>query len=131
MNVQRMLGLVLVAAVCAACGGGSGGNSPTSPSNNNGSGTPAATPATPASNQVIATSESTFNPTALTVTAGTAVTFTFEGVTHDVVFDNVTGAPADISNTAGTSVSRTFASRGTFPFQCTIHSGMRGAVTVN
>ena len=131
MNVHRMLGgFVVVAVVCVACGGGAGGNSPTSPSDYNGAGTPA-TPSTPAANTVIASAASAFSPAALTVAAGTTVTFTFEGVTHDVVFDNVSGAPANIDPTYSTSVSRTFASKGTFGYQCTIHSGMRGAVTVN
>lgn len=131
MNVHRMLGgLVLATVVCTACGGGSaGGDSPTSPTDYNG-GTPA-TPATPGANQVIASSASAFSPASLTVAAGTTVTFTFESVSHDVVFDNVSGAPADIGSTAAASVTRIFATKGTFPYQCTIHSGMRGTVTAN
>lgn len=134
MNVHRMLGgLALATVVCTACGGGSGGDSPTSPSNTNGNGAGAGTgtPATPGANQVIATAGSAFNPTSLTVPAGTTVTFTFESVLHDVVFDNVTGAPANIDAAASTSVSRTFATKGAFGFNCTIHAGMRGTVTVN
>ena len=130
MNVHRMLGGLIVAVVCAACGGGAGGNSPTSPSDYNGAGTPA-TPAAPSPNTVIASSASAFSPASLTVAAGTTVTFTFEGVTHNVVFDNVSGVPANIEPTYSESVRRTFATKGTFPYQCTIHSGMTGTVTVN
>lgn len=128
MNVHRMLGgLVVVAVACAACGGGAGGNSPTSPSDYNGAGTSG----TPAANTVVASAASVFSPASLTVAAGTAVTFTFEGVTHNVTFDNVSGAPASIDNSYSTSVTRAFATKGTFPYQCTIHSGMQGTVTVN
>jgi plastocyanin len=129
MNVHRMLGgLVVVAVVCAACGGGgNGGYSPTSPSNNNGAGTSG----TPAANTVVAGAASVFSPASLTVAAGTTVTFTFEGVTHDVTFDNVSGAPENIGMSNSTSVTRAFATKGTFGYQCTVHSGMRGAVTVN
>lgn len=130
MNVHRMLGGLVVAVACAACGGGAGGNTPTSPSDYNGAGTPA-TPATPSANTVIASSASAFSPAALSVAAGTTVTFTFEGVEHNVTFDNVSGAPANIDATYSASVSRTFATKGTFPYQCTIHSGMRGSVTAN
>lgn len=132
MNVHRMLGgLVLATVVCTACGGGSaGGDSPTSPSNNNGPGTPA-TPTTPGTNQIIATSASVFSPASLAVSAGTTVTYTFESVEHNVVFDNVSGAPANIGSTTSASVTRTFGTKGSFPYQCTIHSGMRGTVTAN
>ena len=130
MNVHRMIGGLVVAVLCTACGGGSGGNTPTSPSDYNGAGTPA-TPATPSANTVIASSASVFTPPALSVAAGTTVTFTFEGVTHNVTFDNVSGAPANIDATYSASVARMFVTKGTFPYQCTIHSGMTGTVTVN
>jgi plastocyanin len=125
MNVHRMVGGLVVAVVCVACGGG--GNSPTSPTGYNGPGTTV----TPDANTVVASASSAFSPAALTVAAGTTVTFTFEGVTHNVTFDNVNGAPASIGNSYSTSVTRAFATKGTFPYQCTIHSGMQGSVTVN
>ena len=123
--------LVAVVALTASCGGG-GGGSPTSPAAPNvpTGGTPA-TPAAPSLNEVIATTSSTFNPTSITVAKGTSVTFTFQAVEHNVVFDAVTGAPAGIGNTASTAVQRVFATAGTFGFQCTIHGGMRGTVSVN
>jgi plastocyanin len=119
--------LALATVVCSACGGGNAGYSPTSPSVNNGSGTSV----TPAANQVLATAGLAFTPASLSVAAGTTVTFTFESVQHDVVFDDASGAPANINPTAGTSVTRAFATRGAYGYQCTIHSGMRGTVTVN
>jgi len=124
---------LIVPVLCAACGGG-GGYSPTSPSTPTTSSTPVTpyAPGTPAAtNEVVASSSSAFNPSSLTVAKGAAVTFTFEGVQHNVTFDNVAGAPADIGNSSSTSVQRVFATAGTFGYQCTIHSGMRGTVVVN
>lgn len=131
MLARHTLGsLVVVAALCTSCGGG--GGSPTSPANSNPTpGTPAGTPAAPAANEIIATTGSTFNPTSLTVAKGTTVTFTFQSVEHNVVFDAVAGAPAGIGSTASSAVQRVFATAGAFGFQCTIHGGMRGTVTAN
>ena len=61
---------------------------------------------------------------------GTTVTFTFQAE-HNVNFDAVTGAPANIGNTSSGSIQRVFATAGTFGFNCTLHSGMRGQVVVN
>ena len=134
MHSRRTLGcLVVVAVLFASCGGG--GSSPTSPAASNyPTSTPPGTPATPAvpvSNEVVATTGSAFTPTSLTVAKGTAVTFTFQSVEHNVVFDAVTGAPAGIAATYSTAVQRVFATAGAFGFQCTLHAGMRGSVTVN
>jgi plastocyanin len=52
-------------------------------------------------------------------------------VAHNVFFDSVPGAPADIpGSNAGNSVSRTFASAGTYAYSCHIHPGMRGSIVV-
>ena len=137
MKAHHQLGsLVLVVVLSAACGGG-GGNSPTSPATPS---SPAPTvtppsaptpPAAPATNEVIATSANTFSPASLTVAKGTTVTFTFQDVTHDVAFDATTGAPANIAASSSTAVQRLFATAGAFGYQCTLHPGMRGTVTVN
>jgi plastocyanin len=130
VNVQRVFGgFVASVVLCAACGGGGGGynSTPTGPTGNNGNGTTT----TAAANTVVASAGNAFSPTSLTVAKGTDVTFTFESVTHNVTFDNVAGKPADIGNTSGASVTRNFAAAGTFGYQCTLHSGMRGTIVVN
>jgi plastocyanin len=122
----------LALIMLAACGGGG----TTAPANSNGNSTGNQTgggSTTPASNQIIASgSANVFDPASLTVTLGTTVSFTFESVGHNVVFDaSVSGRPADITGTnSNTTITRTFSTAGTFNYQCTIHAGMTGTVIV-
>lgn len=71
-----------------------------------------------------------FSPSFLTITVGSTVRFNITGVAHDVTFQAVTGAPASIPVTQGQVVSRTFNTKGTFPYDCRTHPGMSGTVTV-
>jgi plastocyanin len=81
--------------------------------------------------RVDATPDITFNPGTANVVPGGTVTFAFGTVAHNVFFDAAAGAPADIPGTnTGTSVTRTFATAGTYPYSCHIHPGMRGVVVV-
>lgn len=89
-------------------------------------GDPATTPTVVAS-----ATANTFTPAELTVSAGTTVVWRFGERVHNVDFDVVAGAPADIPSRQNTTVSRRFATAGTFPYHCNIHSGMTGTVIVN
>jgi len=81
--------------------------------------------------EVDATPSLVFNPTTLTVQTGDVVTFVFGTVAHNVFFDPQTGTPADIAgDNAGVSVTRVFATAGTYRFTCHIHPGMSGRVVV-
>lgn len=83
----------------------------------------------PGTNEVFIQS-SAFNPGTITVTAGTTVTWTNkDAVTHTVtsttnLFD---------SGSLGTNgtFSHTFATAGTYPYFCKIHTYMTASVTVN
>jgi plastocyanin len=71
-----------------------------------------------------------FDPQQIDVNVGATVTWHFLA-THNVTFANVNGAPANIGDTGGGNVPRTFTAAGTFPYECTIHHGMTGTVVVH
>lgn len=48
-----------------------------------------------------------------------------------MTFTPANGVPANVANLATGTASRTFATAGTFEYQCTNHVGMSGSVTVN
>jgi len=70
---------------------------------------------------------SAFRPDTVAVALGGTVTWTNDdGVTH-----TVTGDGFDSGNLApGDTFSQTFDEAGTYEYECTIHAGMRGTVTV-
>jgi len=80
---------------------------------------------------VNATPAIAFNPSPARIAQGGTITFAFGSVAHNVYFDAVAGAPADIpGNNASASVSRTFMSAGTYVYNCHIHPGMSGTIVV-
>lgn len=67
-----------------------------------------------------------FQPSELTVDAGTEVTWTWtENLAHNVVADDFQ-SPIISEGT----YEHTFAEPGEYPYQCTLHPGMEGTVTV-
>ncbi len=124
MNTSIRTALFGLMFSAAACGGSSSYNSaaPTGPTG----------PVTPvATNAVTATTSLSFSPQSIVVPVGTTVSWTFQSVGHNVTFNAVAGAPPSIlGSNANTTLSATFSTAGTFPYQCTIHPGMTGTVTV-
>lgn len=76
------------------------------------------------------TSSNTFQPQVVVIARTGTVTWSFGSLEHNVIFSGVTGAPANIGNTTNASVSRTFGTAGTFPYDCNLHAGMTGTVVV-
>lgn len=71
-----------------------------------------------------------FQPVTITISVGTAVTWTNTASTgHTVTADDGSFK----SNTLGSGVtfSQTFATAGTFTYHCSIHPSMKGTVTVH
>jgi plastocyanin len=71
-----------------------------------------------------------FLPATRTVTVGTKVTWTNLDVdTHTVTSDDGTSFSSGNITTNG-KYSYTFTSNGSFPYHCTLHSGMTGTILV-
>ena len=71
-----------------------------------------------------------FSPFTSTIKVGGTVTFDFPQTIHNVIFTPKAGAPADIQNTSNVRIARTFNTVGLFPYDCTLHDGMKGEVNV-
>jgi plastocyanin len=85
----------------------------------------------PTTARVVASgSANTFSPGAVTVARGAVVTWAFAALPHNVTFRGTPGAPANVPTTTNAEVARTFATAGTFPYDCTLHAGMTGTVVV-
>jgi plastocyanin len=78
------------------------------------------------------TAADAFSPPFITIGLGGTVTFHIAGDPdgHDVTFRAVAGAPANIPVTVTGTISRTFNTAGTFPYDCRVHPGMTGTITV-
>ena len=73
----------------------------------------------------------TFSPFSARVSVGTVVRFNIYGDDHNVIFSHaVAGFPADINVVRDQVVARTFGTRGTFSYSCTVHPGMNGEIVV-
>jgi plastocyanin len=81
--------------------------------------------------QVVNMPGTLFSPPNIDILVGGTVNYVFPALSHNVIFNATAGAPADIPITANATVSRTFATKGTFNFSCTVHPGMIGTVVVH
>lgn len=75
----------------------------------------------------------TFQPTELTIAAGTTVTWTNEDNTTHTVFSGTIDTPNELfaaSVSPGETFSYTFDEVGAYPYYCEIHTGMNGTIIV-
>ena len=136
MRVSLPLTLLAVIAL-AACGGGTAATA--TPGGGSATPTPAGGAATPTPAAVVCGATGTgtaatianfaFAPNPATVSSGGLITWTNNDTTaHTVTFDS----GPDCGNVAGGSaVTVQFNQPGTYPYHCTIHTSMKGSVTVN
>lgn len=74
----------------------------------------------------VSVDEYAFDPDEATVAVGGTVTWTWIGdEAHNVTFTGA-ASPDQVDGT----YSRTFTTAGAFPYQCTLHAGMNGTITV-
>ncbi len=127
MNTPRYVALACL-VLAAGCGGS--GGSGTDPGGGGGGGTPPPT-CVPGSGTVCLVTGNQFNPTQITIAAGTAVTYNnTSGTTHNVTF-TTTGAPGNVADFASGTQVVTFPTAGTYNYHCTIHGlSMSGVVVV-
>ena len=129
MSSLRLSLLTIVSILLVACGGGSSSSTmtPTTPTP-----TPApATGSTPVSIPMNARTlgASAFNPSPLTIAAGTTVRWTNDdAIAHDSTSNTNVWASGNMG--PGAHFDFTFQAAGTYPYHCTIHSGMTGTVVV-
>jgi plastocyanin len=72
-----------------------------------------------------------FVPFEVSVKKGEDVYFEFPREPHNVIFANAQGAPQDITlPQSNVTISRRFDVAGSFRYDCTLHPGMTGVVTV-
>lgn len=131
-NRERcVVAAIAVSLISLGCGGGGAAadaGATTGPGD--GSSPPTTTPATP-SGTVVTAAGASFTPATTTIAQGSSVTWQISGNTHNVTFGNNKPAEGNIGNTAaGGSATRSFPTPGTYPYECTLHSGMAGTVVV-
>ena len=72
-----------------------------------------------------------FSPFKVTLKQNGRVNYEFPSLEHNVIFDKVAGAPADIPGMVrNQTITRTFAQTGLFKYTCSLHNGMDGEVDV-
>jgi plastocyanin len=86
-------------------------------------------PASAALTAAVGTTDAAFTVPTVNVAVGGTVTWTFGAIPHNVNFSSA-NAPTNIGTSSATTVSRTFATAGTYPYSCNIHAGMNGTVVV-
>ena len=109
--MRRIVVIALVIVALAGCGG-----------------TPAALEASPVETGAIIMKDTAYQPAHIQVRVRTTVTWTNgDQIPHDVSFDG--GPKSDVLSFGGT-FQRVFDTPGVFDYECTIHPGMVGRVTV-
>ncbi|HKB28566.1 MAG TPA: plastocyanin/azurin family copper-binding protein [Candidatus Limnocylindrales bacterium] len=121
---RLFVGTITVVAL-AACGSGAATGAP-------GAGAGAACAKSSAAGTVKAgVADFAFAPSTVTAKVGDVITWTNGGpASHTVTVDNApacdTGAIA-----SGSTGSLTFSAAGSYPFHCSIHSSMKGTITIS
>ena len=131
---RPILPVLAVAAMLAiaACGGGgnTGAPSQAAPSTAASAAASAAQSAPAGGSTSVDIKNFAFNPASLTAKVGDKVTWTnSDSAAHTVTFDDGSVDSKNIDSNG--TFEHTFSSAGTFAYHCTIHTNMKGTVTVS
>ena len=124
---MRLPSILALAVLVTSCGGSdspvTGTTTPITP-------TTPVTPAAPVVTTSVDMKNTAFSPSAIQVSSGAVVTFTnSDGFAHNVTFANTAiGNTGNYSTGAKTLTMP--AAAGSYTYQCTLHGGMNGSVTV-
>ncbi|MDX6677894.1 MAG: hypothetical protein QOE31_1946 [Solirubrobacteraceae bacterium] len=109
---NRPMALLTASAICAAAFGG-------------------AAAVSGAASRTVTLKNIAFSPKSLSVSKGSSVTFAFrDGSTRHNVISSGSRRFKSISTRSSGSLKRTFTRAGTYRYQCTLHPGMTGRITV-
>ena len=129
---QAMRGIATlgVAAILAACSGG-GGGAPAP----GGGGSTAAAPCVDSTAPTIVSASvkgNTWTPATVTAKVGDVITWTNDdAVSHGVALDDGSCAMGGTIPGGGGARSLVFSVAGTFSFHCSVHSSMKGTITIS
>jgi plastocyanin len=115
-KLRIALVVCVLGVLVAACGGGDSGSAS--------NGTPTTKASAPGA--TVELKELKFNPDQVSIKKGQAVTWVWK----ESVLHNVTGDGFKSENQSDGTFAHTFTKAGTFDYQCTLHSGMKGSVSV-
>ena len=118
--------LLTIGLLGAACGGGDSATTTTAAP---GSGTSSSSGGAGGDEVQVIMTNISYDPETVTIKVGDTVTWVNEDAPqHDVVADNGE-FKSDLFDKGGT-FSFTFTEAGTYPYHCSVHSGMKGTVIV-
>jgi plastocyanin len=79
----------------------------------------------------VGASGDTFTPSDSDLASGGTVTFSWNGVTHNVTWQTTPATVSNIPDRSSGSVAVQLTQPGTYEYRCTIHPGMAGSITVH
>lgn len=134
-RIAAIIALVVIVAVGWLVFGGNSKDKQSSDQRTNHSGsqsqTPSNNPSKPVATDKVSIADMAFSPAAITVKAGSTVTWTNnDSVAHTVTENDGQDGPSSSPLSPGQSYSFTYKKAGTYKYICTIHTYMNGTVTV-